>query len=34
MSRLLPCSMCGNDLSPWATFCPKCGYPRVGAEPE
>ncbi|RTZ63378.1 MAG: hypothetical protein DSZ35_11580 [Verrucomicrobia bacterium] len=26
--------MCGNDLSPWATFCPKCGHPRVGAEPE
>ena len=34
MSQLLPCSICGNDLSPRATFCPKCGHPRVGAEPE
>ena len=34
MSQLLPCSMCGNDLSPQATFCPKCGHPRVGKEPE
>ncbi|MDP6795654.1 MAG: zinc ribbon domain-containing protein [Verrucomicrobiota bacterium] len=34
MSQLVPCSMCGNDLSPQATFCPKCGHPRVGKEPE
>ena len=34
MSQLLPCSMCGNDLSPQATFCPKCGHPRVGGKPE
>jgi len=26
--------MCGNDLSPQATFCPKCGHPRVSKEPE
>lgn len=25
--------MCGNDLSPRATFCPQCGHPRVSAEP-
>ena len=24
--------MCGNELSPQATFCPQCGHPRV--EPE
>ena len=24
--------MCGNKLSPQATFCPQCGHPRV--EPE
>ncbi len=34
MSQLSPCSMCGNDLSPQATFCPKCGHPRVGGKPE
>ena len=34
MSRLLPCRMCGNDLSPQAIFCPQCGHPRVGTEPE
>ena len=32
MSRLLPCRMCGNNLSPQATFCPQCGHPRVGTE--
>ena len=34
MSRLLPCRMCGNNLSPQATFCPQCGHPQVGTEPE
>ena len=26
--------MCGNNLSPQATFCPQCGHPQVGTEPE
>ena len=34
MSRLLPCRMCGNNLSPQATFCPQCGHPQVGTELE
>ena len=34
MSRLLPCRMCGNNLSPQATFCPQCGHPQVGTEQE
>ena len=34
MSRLLPCRMCGNNLSSQATFCPQCGHPQVGTEPE
>ena len=24
--------MCGNELSPQASFCPQCGHPRI--EPE
>jgi zinc-ribbon domain len=23
----MPCSWCGNDVSPYAKFCPKCGEP-------
>ena len=26
--------MCRNNLSPQATFCPQCGHPQVGTEPE
>ena len=32
MNRMKPCQMCGNELSPQASFCPQCGHPRV--EPE
>ena len=32
MSSLQPCRMCGNELSPQASFCPQCGHPRI--EPE
>ncbi len=34
MSQLLPCSMCGNNLSPHATFCPQCGHPHIATEPK
>ena len=25
--------MCGNELSPQASFCPQCGHPRIEPEP-
>ena len=34
MSKLVPCKMCGNDLSPQAAFCPQCGHPQIKPEPE
>ncbi len=34
MSEMLPCSMCGNKLSPQATFCPQCGHPHVATQPK